>query len=416
MDNLSISPKEDSNNKTTTSNNNMEEGKSLLSKKDDSSNISTSTIEQKRKKKKQLKKEQKEKRILEHQKRVAIENPHTTFHGKHKWLGGAIDPETGKIYGIPSHSYKIICITPSGTKTDTKTGISTEEAAQISTIPLPNEYQKGHFKWLRGLVHNGYLYGIPAWNVKGVLKVRLNPSLKGKGKRIQVLPLPHDPCYYISKNKNDDDDKINDNDNVTTAESKSDNNNDQKSIDRGRWMWHGGAVGNINDETKAAIYCVPSNAQHVLKVSLDGSDKVTEIGPPLAKGQNKWYGGIKGLDGCIYGMPYTATGVLRIDPSNDHVEVLGDYPEGGWKWHGGLLAHSTGVIYAFPAHSNEVLCVDTNIKCCNEQGEKGDDNGAAAVVDQSWRVSTIPIQRHEDDTDPHDLKYKVRNRIMQLFF
>jgi hypothetical protein len=83
---------------------------------------------------------------------------------------------------------------------------------------------------------------------------------------------------------------------------------------------------------------------------------------------------------------------LRIDPKTDDVQVLGDYPFGGYKWHGGLLAHSTGVIYAFPAHANEVLCVDTNV---NDKRN-----------DQSWRVSTIPIHRHKDDTDDDDQQYK----------
>ena len=32
--------------------------------------------------------------------------------------------------------------------------------------------------------------------------------------------------------------------------------------------------------------------------------------------------------------PYTATGVLRINPMNDTVQILGDYPYGEWKWHG----------------------------------------------------------------------------------
>ena len=86
-------------------------------------------------------------------------------------------------------------------------------------------------------------------------------------------------------------------------------------------------------------------------------------------------GGITGLDGCVYAPPYTATGVLRINPNTDSVNVIGNYPESGWKWHGGLLAKSTGVIYAFPAHSNEVLCIDTN-----PREEDNDD-------DQSWRVT-----------------------------
>lgn len=164
-------------------------------------------------------------------------------------------------------------------------------------------------------------------------------------------------------------------------------------------MWHGGAVGTSANGTNA-IYCIPSNAQHVLKVHLDGDtpDAVEEIGPRLQTGQNKWYGGIKGLDGCIYGMPYTATGVLRIDPTDDSVQILGSFPSGGWKWHGGLLAPMTGVIYAFPAHSNEVLCVDSNPHNSNDNDDENKNN--------QWRVTTIPIQRHKDDTDSADLPYK----------
>ena len=63
---------------------------------------------------------------------------------------------------------------------------------------------------------------------------------------------------------------------------------------------------------------------------------------------------------------------------------------------GGLLAKSTGVIYAFPAHSNEVLCVDTNIH----------DDNSDLNEDQSWRVSAIPIKRHADDIDQPELQYK----------
>jgi hypothetical protein len=77
---------------------------------------------------------------------------------------------------------------------------------------------------------------------------------------------------------------------------------------------------------------------------------------------------------------------------DDSVQVLGNYPSGGYKWHGGLLAPQTGVIYAFPAHSNEVLCVDTNLR----------DNSQ----DESLRVTTIPINRHANDTDSHSLQYK----------
>ena len=46
--------------------------------------------------------------------------------------------------------------------------------------------------------------------------------------------------------------------------------------------------------------------------------------------------------------------------------------------------------------SNEVLCIDTNVR----EGDGGGDD------DHEWRVSTIPIRRHEGDADPPDLRYK----------
>ena len=84
------------------------------------------------------------------------------------------------------------------------------------------------------------------------------------------------------------------------------------------------------------------------------------------------------------------------------------------------MAKSTGVIYAFPAHSNEVLCVDTNVDrrrrrhSLDEKKHHDEDIGEGGVVDEesesssSWRVSTIPIHRHEKDTDSPDLRYKWR--------
>jgi len=325
------------------------------------------------KRRKAEKKAEKESRKAAAQDRLSQRPSGNTFPGKHKWLGGAVDPQTGIIYGIPSHAIEIICITPPEKGSDAKA----KAKAQISKIPLPNEYKEGNFKWLRGIIHEGYLYGIPAWSMHGVLKVRLEPrSRTTRGQRVKLLPLPKGPAYYqtIEETK-----EIK----IKRGQVKYSN------VDRGRWMWHGGCVGKSHDGD--SIYCIPSNAEHVLKVHL-ATETVQEIGPPLSDGQNKWYGGIKGRDDCIYGMPYTATGVLRIDPKTDDVQVLGDYPFGGYKWHGGLLAHSTGVIYAFPAHANEVLCVDTNV---NDKRN-----------DQSWRVSTIPIHRHKDDTDDDDQQYK----------
>ena len=239
---------------------------------------------QAKREKKQLKAKQQQELLL---KGVSSKNK-TTFLGQHKWLGGAVDPQTGKIYGIPAHSYQIICITP-----PSSTSKDHQKLGKISTIPLPNEFQEGKYKWLRGLVYDGYLYGIPAWSVKGILKVKLHPNAESTTNDVKVLPLPHDPDYYRPKKSYCEQKKI---DQSAYENQSNEHGRNRKfiNVDRGRWMWHGGAVGGaaekISDDpdSDAAIYCIPSNAQHVLKVHLDGSDKLEEIGPSLSEGQNKW--------------------------------------------------------------------------------------------------------------------------------
>ena len=227
-------------------------------------NDNSETTTNKRRERKRSKKEAARQRRLD---RIAKNGgpPETTFVGKHKWLGGAVDPFTGKIYGIPSHSHQIICITPSSSSEDN----TPPAAASISTIPLPNEYHEGHYKWLRGIIYNHNLYGIPAWSTKGVLKLDLQTH------NVSILPLPNSPMHYQS--------------NYKPIPTKKEQRTGNPSIDRGRWMWHGGAIG-YNSINEAAIYCPPSNAEFVLKVYLDGSDRVEEIGMPLSDGQNKWYG------------------------------------------------------------------------------------------------------------------------------
>lgn len=208
----------------------------------------------------QQRKQQKKQAALQQRRlRLQKRGPPTRFVGTHKWLGGAVDPSTGRIYGVPSHSYRVICITPS----------SPSVPATIDTITLPNEYQGGKFKWLRGLVFNGCLYGIPAWCGKGVLKMQL------ESQKVTVLELPSG-------------------ENASLYSSYETDEADAFSVDRRRWMWHGGAVG-VSPNGTSAIYCIPSNARRVLKVHLDGEtpDVVEEIGMVLENGQNKWYGGIK---------------------------------------------------------------------------------------------------------------------------
>ena len=91
-------------------------------------------------------------------------------------------------------------------------------------------------------------------------------------------------------------------------------------------------------------YVLSTEQCRVLKVRLDKGGMAEEIGPNLFQfgGKNRWYGGILGVDGCVYAPPYAATGVLWIDPRTDSVDVIGDFPEGVTSGMGGCFRRKQG--------------------------------------------------------------------------
>ena len=118
--------------------------------------------------------------------------------------------------------------------------------------------------------------------------------------------------------------------------------------------------------TDGNIYAIPANATQVLRIELSTST-VSLIGPELhPRVKNKWYGGIKGRDGSIWGVPYNAPSALCIVPHPTHptVSEVGAFACGGWKWHGGARCHSTGRIVGIPSHANEVLIIIPEEKRC----------------------------------------------------
>jgi hypothetical protein len=242
------------------------------------------------------------------------------FPGRHAYLGGAKDERDGCIYGIPSHARSTVCLYPS---------LNENGGYKVKTIPLPKSVAAGKFKWLRGILVDGYLYGIPAW-ANCVLQVDIDALWKRRKAKnndiVKLLPLP-----------------------------ESYKGGDQQ------WQWHGAAL----NEKGTAIYCIPSNAKEVLKVDLgtfttslidiEIPEQYTDFDLDLT---NKWYGGIRGKDNAVYGVPYKSGSVLRIDTETDTATLVGpDFGSGKWNWHGGIEAN--GSIYAFPSHANSVLKIDT---------------------------------------------------------
>ena len=59
---------------------------------------------------------------------------------------------------------------------------------------------------------------------------------------------------------------------------------------------------------------------HTLSLSL--------VGPEFLEGENKYQNGFVAIDGCLYGIPQRASGVIRISPAqlhggkDDNVDVL----------------------------------------------------------------------------------------------
>ena len=120
-------------------------------------------------------------------------------------------------------------------------------------------------------------------------------------------------------------------------------------------------------------------------------------------------GGIVGDDNAIYGIPYRACGVLRIDSKSDSAKIIGpNYGIGNYFWHGGVKCN--GKIYgkfflfhiyfcyycvcislhilitffllsAHPSHAETVLVIDTRMH-----------------VDQGI-ISELIIHRAANDTD-----------------
>jgi hypothetical protein len=261
--------------------------------------------------------------------------------GTHKHLGGAYDATDGCIYGVPANSKAVLCLYHDVSTNDYK----------MKTIPLPESVAECNYKWLRGIVAHGYLWAIPAW-ANAVLCVDIDafwgrrPTTEVGIVQLLTLPSEHEAM---------------------------------------QWQWHGAG---INHE-KTAIFCIPSNARHVLKVDL--MTKTTSLIPVAGYDAskypnfsidttNKWYGGITGKDNCVYGVPYRTCAVLKIDCTAETATLVGpDYGTTKYNWHGGVQVN--GKIYAHPSHADTVLVIDTN-------------PGASTVCFE------LPIERARYDTDP----------------
>ena len=88
------------------------------------------------------------------------------------------------------------------------------------------------------------------------------------------------------------------------------------------------------------------------------SDSITTFGS-LSADAYKWIGGVLAPNGCIYGIPFNSTTILKIDTSNNNITTFGSLSAITYKWAGGVLAPN-GCIYGIPINSTTILKILSN--------------------------------------------------------
>ena len=98
-------------------------------------------------------------------------------------------------------------------------------------------------------------------------------------------------------------------------------------------------------------------------VSQIGDSNSNSNGNELLKGGDKWDGTIRGVDGCMYGVPFKARKVLKLNSTDRSISIIGpDLGNGESKWSGGALCLADGCIYCAPFNAEYVLRINTNPK------------------------------------------------------
>jgi hypothetical protein len=224
---------------------------------------------------------------------------HHLQQGQSLYLGGEEAPN-GKIYCIPGHATRVLCLDP---RNDTVTCIGKDDL-------------EGKFKWLRGVRVGNIIYGLPC-HADSVLRIDTSTDT------VTVLPIPYQDFYPSAEQAQE-----------------------QRNME---WKYHGGT----SFHTTNAIYAVPQSAWHVLKIQNDVCSFLTHDAFPQ---RYKWYGGIIS-GGALYGIPHNASAVLRIDGDTETVSLHGSFTDGNHKWHGAAQA-SNGTIVAVPANADSVLLIE----------------------------------------------------------
>ena len=130
-----------------------------------------------------------------------------------------------------------------------------------------------------------------------------------------------------------------------------------------------------------------SNELQVTSDEFDPADGLGEFGN--FRGDYKWWGGVLAPNGKIYGVPYSSTTVLEIDPLNQTTTTFGSL-SGDYKWSGGVLAPN-GKIYGIPFSSTTILEIDPVNQTTTTFGSlSGSGKWTGGVLAPNGKIYGIP--------------------------
>jgi hypothetical protein len=233
---------------------------------------------------------------------------------------------------------------------------------------------------------NEKIYGIP-YNASSILEIDpINKtlyrfgSLSGSGKWFGGVAAPDGMIYAIPYNM----------DSILQINPVNQTNSLFTGVGSDTFKWAGGVLAE-----DGYIYGIPYNSSTILKFNyITKAITLTNFGSNLLTTGTtttaKWMGGVLGLNGNIYCIPYNETSVLEINPTTQQISKFGSLDTGIEKWAGGVLAQN-GKIYGIPYGNGSVLEIDPVARTATTfGGASGTKKYHGGALSTNGRIYGIP--------------------------
>ena len=133
----------------------------------------------------------------------------------------------------------------------------------------------------------------------------------------------------------------------------------------------------VVSDVDGCIYSFPCecNVPYILKID-PKSGTACAVGESVLKHSGEviaypWHSMVVARDGCIYGIPHTASSILKFDPRTEELSSFGALGSdaAGSRYFNGVLGPEGRYIYCPPANAARVMRVDTETSSCELIGQ-----------------------------------------------